>query len=64
MKTVNIALIWAFSFEGALTTTGQHIRGSSIKDETNNLGRDRVSRKYNFVPLQIIFSKVLVSNTL
>ena len=41
MKTVNIALIWAFSFEGALTTTGQHIRGSLIKDETNNLGGDR-----------------------
>ena len=64
MNTVNIALIWAFSFEGALTTTGQHIRSSSIKDETKYLGGDRVSRKDNFVPLQIIFSKFLVSNTL
>ena len=33
-KTVNIALIWAFSFEGALTNIVQQIGGSSIKDET------------------------------
>ena len=64
MKTVNIALIWDFLFEGGLTTTGQHIRGSLIKDETNNIVGDSVSRKDNLVPFQIIFLEVLVRNAL
>ena len=64
MKNINISLIWDFSFEGPFETTGQHISCSSIKDETKNLTGDRVSRKDNLVPSQIIFLKVLVRNTL
>ena len=64
MKTVNIALIWDLSFEGALMTTGQHICVSSIKEEKNYLGRDRVSSKDTLVPFEMIYLKVLVSNTL
>ena len=51
MKTVHVVLIWALSFEGALTTTSQHIRGSTINDEIHKLERDRVSKNNNLALL-------------